>query len=75
MYLKLLVIIDSGINLALETCLHPLQSNAVEFLSSFSLGSSAEKSAPNLGDPERADDKRKEKSFGAICELPPPFTS
>lgn len=62
MYLKLLVITDSGIHLAPGPCLHPLPPNTVEFLSS--LGSSAEESALSLGDPREKMTKERKSPSG-----------
>lgn len=75
MYLKLLVITDSGIRLAPGPRLHLLPPNTVEFLSS--LGSSAGESALSLGDPRKKTTKERKSSSGhhVNCHLLSPAES
>lgn len=75
MYLKLWVLIDSGIHLALKTSLHSLPPDTVELLSSSPSGV-LQRKVLCLAHAETVKDKRKEKKlFGAMCELPSSFTS
>lgn len=74
MYLRLIVIVGSGIRLSLRVLFASTAAKNHGIFVFFSLGKSAEKSALSLGDLERADYKRKEKPSGTICELPPPPT-